>query len=551
MFGVTGLKGSHSNQLALWLGTVLVELPDDLDARIALSDALLHLRRFDDGLRVLDAPPLALQSGTGTGTGTAPWWESARARMMRAKFQLAQGGTDAFLDAALPLVEETIEGEHQARQRRALEARQPTSKRGSDARNLDGQNPADVFAGYTPTQPRKKQKTRREKAAEKAAAEAAAQGGEEPGVNGPQGTAEGGGVNVPPTGDAASREEDALEEAADADVGREGEDDRADVSGEGGAADADVIGATPGSRGDEADGANALAEPPGAEPAVLIPDVFTSGESFELLFEVVKGLADTGRLKKAAGIVQRVMLLAKNAPPGKRLSGEQRRVLKQLTAGVEYTERPTGERERDTLRNKCKEEPDNMALWNELNEKATRSGGYLPYRKWLFQLRVKHPGSVPVAMLCGHQYASSQKHASALREYARAHAQLPDEPLISLSIGLAFLHHAMNRRTSHRNRAVLQGFAFLYKYHRLAGGSQLQPVPFQAALDGSRLQPGQGLPPDGLGAPCCALLRKGPVSRPARGKAWRTAGGRTGCGRRTGPGGCGQRGRAEFGRPRR
>lgn len=35
--------------------------------------------------------------------------------MMRAKFQLAQGGTDAFLDAALPLVEETIEGEYQVR----------------------------------------------------------------------------------------------------------------------------------------------------------------------------------------------------------------------------------------------------------------------------------------------------------------------------------------------------------------------------------------------------------------------------------------------------
>jgi hypothetical protein len=50
-------------------------------------------------------------------------------------------------------------------------------------------------------------------------------------------------------------------------------------------------------------------------------------------------------------------------------------------------------------------------------------------------LRVKHPKSVPIAILCGHQYASTQKFASALREYQRAHAQRPEEPLISLCIG--------------------------------------------------------------------------------------------------------------------
>lgn len=222
----------------------------------------------------------------------------------------------------------------QTRQRRALEARQPTSNRGGlNARNSDGDTPAGVFAGYTPTRPRKKQKTRREKAAEKAAAEAAVEGGAGPGVNGPQEVAEEGGVNAHGTGDAAGRAEDAWEEAADADVGGEAEDDLADVSGEVRVTDADVSGEAPRPREDGADGVNTPAELPSAEPAVLIPDVFTSGESFELLYEVVKGLGDTGRLKKAAGIVQRVMLLAKNAPPGKRLSVEQRRVLKQLTAG--------------------------------------------------------------------------------------------------------------------------------------------------------------------------------------------------------------------------
>lgn len=89
---------------------VLAEHPDELDARIALADALLHLRRFDEGLQVLEPPPPdTAQKSEKLG----PWWESVRVRMMRVKFELAHGRTGAFLDAALPLVEETIEGEYQ------------------------------------------------------------------------------------------------------------------------------------------------------------------------------------------------------------------------------------------------------------------------------------------------------------------------------------------------------------------------------------------------------------------------------------------------------
>lgn len=103
-------------------------------------------------------------------------------------------------------------------------------------------------------------------------------------------------------------------------------------SARGGDADADVSMTIAGNPAEE--------ERPGGEadfsrppPVVPIPDVFTSDESFQLLHEVVKGLADMGRVQKAAGIVQRLLLFGKNAPPGKRLSAEQRRQLKQLTLG--------------------------------------------------------------------------------------------------------------------------------------------------------------------------------------------------------------------------
>lgn len=80
-----------------------------MDARIVLSDALMHLEKFEEGLRVLE--PSEASMGVHRASGEEPWWESVRVRIMRAKFRLAQGSTEAFLEAALPLVEQTIDGE--------------------------------------------------------------------------------------------------------------------------------------------------------------------------------------------------------------------------------------------------------------------------------------------------------------------------------------------------------------------------------------------------------------------------------------------------------
>lgn len=37
----------------------------------------------------------------------------------------------------------------------------------------------------------------------------------------------------------------------------------------------------------------------------------------------------------------------------------------------------------------------------------------------------------------------------------------PEEPLLLLSIGIAFIAHATTKAVEDRNKAVLQGFAFL------------------------------------------------------------------------------------------
>lgn len=49
----------------------------------------------------------------------------------------------------------------------------------------------------------------------------------------------------------------------------------------------------------------------------------------------------------------------------------------------------------------------------------------------------------------------------ALSEYFHAYRFLPSEPLLLMCIGVAFLNLATGRKVPDRNRAVLQGFAFL------------------------------------------------------------------------------------------
>jgi hypothetical protein len=49
---------------------------------------------------------------------------------------------------------------------------------------------------------------------------------------------------------------------------------------------------------------------------------------------------------------------------------------------VEYNpEQPPRDRERDTLKNLCKEQPDNMRLWNDFNARMTRWGVFTPLQK--------------------------------------------------------------------------------------------------------------------------------------------------------------------------
>lgn len=70
-------------------------------------------------------------------------------------------------------------------------------------------------------------------------------------------------------------------------------------------------------------------------------------------------------------------------------------------------------------------------------------------------------------MLYGEILNCCRSTVPALNYYLRAHAAAPNDPLICFSVGLTYLHRAMQRVTDNRHLQILQGAAFLFQYYKL------------------------------------------------------------------------------------
>ncbi|ORY69818.1 uncharacterized protein BCR38DRAFT_405494 [Pseudomassariella vexata] len=72
---------------------------------------------------------------------------------------------------------------------------------------------------------------------------------------------------------------------------------------------------------------------------------------------------------------------------------------------------------------------------------------------------------VPLLMLYGHILFISNSFTYALNYFIRAHASDPDNLMINISIGQAYVHYALKRQAENRQYLIIQGFAFLEKYY--------------------------------------------------------------------------------------
>ncbi|KAH8653483.1 hypothetical protein BX600DRAFT_526676 [Xylariales sp. PMI_506] len=79
-----------------------------------------------------------------------------------------------------------------------------------------------------------------------------------------------------------------------------------------------------------------------------------------------------------------------------------------------------------------------------------------------------YPGrelDVQLLMLYGHILFVSNSFTFALNYFVRARALDPDNLMVNISIGQAYLHYALKRQAENRQHFIAQGFAFLHRYY--------------------------------------------------------------------------------------
>lgn len=70
--------------------------------------------------------------------------------------------------------------------------------------------------------------------------------------------------------------------------------------------------------------------------------------------------------------------------------------------------------------------------------------------------------------LYGHVLIAGGSYMAALNYYFRAFAFIPQDPVLNLSIGTAYIQHAMKRLSENRQFQIQQGLSFVYRYYDLS-----------------------------------------------------------------------------------
>ncbi|KAI9002582.1 hypothetical protein DFJ74DRAFT_746437 [Hyaloraphidium curvatum] len=83
------------------------------------------------------------------------------------------------------------------------------------------------------------------------------------------------------------------------------------------------------------------------------------------------------------------------------------------------------------------------------------------------------PANQNAMLVClyGHILLAARSYSNAISSYIKAYNISNNDPLINLSLGIAFLHRAMNRQTDNRHLQIVQAFTFLFRYYDLRRGN--------------------------------------------------------------------------------
>ncbi|EDO31296.1 predicted protein [Nematostella vectensis] len=125
----------------------------------------------------------------------------------------------------------------------------------------------------------------------------------------------------------------------------------------------------------------------------------------------------------------------------------------------------------DFLRQVVAENPQSFLLWNMLGRVVGHSQDSRHHR-YCLRMLIKYPDLLPLVVVNGHNSFTAGSFKFAIAEYIRAFRQCPSDPLISLCMGIQYIHLACQRFPHKRNSVVIQGFMFMYQYMCLRGKGQ-------------------------------------------------------------------------------
>jgi general transcription factor 3C polypeptide 3 (transcription factor C subunit 4) len=108
--------------------------------------------------------------------------------------------------------------------------------------------------------------------------------------------------------------------------------------------------------------------------------------------------------------------------------------------------------------------PENWTLFNFIISKANN---YRSQKNLITTLYLKYPSNLHLMVITGNYSLMNGFYRLALAEYLRAFKLAPEDPLISLLIGVSYLCITMNRKNLKRNLVVAQAFTFLFHYKEL------------------------------------------------------------------------------------
>ncbi|OWF47405.1 General transcription factor 3C polypeptide 3 [Mizuhopecten yessoensis] len=123
------------------------------------------------------------------------------------------------------------------------------------------------------------------------------------------------------------------------------------------------------------------------------------------------------------------------------------------------------------VREMCQKEGDKHQVWNLLNQVLTLSTEN-KYNKFCLRYLLSHPDHTAICLLNGHNATLSGTYKYALGEYVSVLRTWPKEPLVSLCIGLTFIHLAAQKFSAKKHFLLTQGLVFLHNYAELRGDCQ-------------------------------------------------------------------------------